>query len=152
MAQSIIPDVVSEQILRCLGPDASALEAATSMTEHDISAIMIVADEDRLIGIVTERDITRRIVAAGRDPGETRLAEIMTENPETVAPSGSASYALRLMQARKCRHLPVVDEGRVVGVVSLRDLRTSIAAKTYSTDNGLATRLLAKSAKSAKSA
>jgi CBS domain-containing protein len=119
------------------------------MTEHDISAIMIVAADRTLVGIVTERDITRRIVAARLDPGQTRLAEIMTENPETVAPGDSASYALRLMQVRKCRHLPVIDEGRVVGLVSLRDLRTSLAAKTYSTDSGLAARILAKNAKTA---
>lgn len=149
MALSIIPDVVKDQILRCLGVDATALEAALQMTEHDISAIMIVAADDALIGIVTERDITRRIVADQMDAKRTRLDEIMTENPETVAPGDSAPYALMLMQARKCRHLPVVDEGRVVGVVSMRDLRTSIAAKTYGGDAKVVARLLAKKTKTA---
>ena len=149
MALTIIPDVVRDQTLRCLGVEATALEAALQMTEHDISAIMIVAADDALVGIVTERDITRRIVADRLDAKRTRLAEIMTKNPETVAPGDSALYALRLMQVRKCRHLPVLDEGRVVGVVSMRDLRTSIAAKTYGGDSDLVARLLAKNAKSA---
>ncbi len=149
MPLTIIPDVINDQTLRCLGAEATALDAARKMAEYDISAIMVVADKDNLVGIVTERDITRRIVADGSDAGETLLGQIMTKDPETVAPGDSARYALRLMQAVKCRHLPVVEDGRVMGVVSMRDLRTSIAVKTYAGDKDLVTRILAKSGESA---
>ena len=78
MTDSIIPDVVRDQTIQALGPDASAREAATLMLECDISAVLVNDEAGRLVGIVTERDLARRIVADGRDSETTRLAEVMT--------------------------------------------------------------------------
>lgn len=123
MQARIIPDVVDGQIIHGLPATATALEAANRMVEHHIAAILVLDGQGHLQGIVTERDITRRIVSAGRDPRATPLGEIMTPRPDTLAPDDTARDALELMRIRGIRHLPVVDdEGRVMGMVSVRDL------------------------------
>jgi len=128
MQRRIIPDVVKRQTISSLKTENTAYEAATMMVKANIGAVVILDGKDRLIGIVTERDMTRRIVAKGLDPKQTRLADIMTKNPDTLAPDDSAVDALELMQARNYRHLPVVEGGKCVGMVSVRDLYS--AAKT----------------------
>ncbi len=125
MSRRIIPDVVDGQTIQALAPDASAREAAQAMVANDISAVLINDAAGRLIGIVTERDLARRVVAAGLDGAATRLEEVMTASPECIAPDETPERALRLMQVRRYRHLPVAVEGRAVGIVSLRDLRTA---------------------------
>ena len=92
------------------------------MRFFSIGAIVIVDERTRIIGIVTERDITQRVVADRRDPAQVTLGEIMTKNPDTVPPDATALDALDLMRVRGYRHLPVVDGGRLVGIVSVRDL------------------------------
>jgi len=118
----IIPDVVREQRICAMRGDGRVDEAARRMRYFNIGAIVIVDDNRRLIGIVTERDITRKVVAEGRDPAAVSLGEIMTANPDTLAPDQTARDALDLMRVRGYRHLPVVDNGRLIGIVSVRDL------------------------------
>ena len=77
---------------------------------------------ERLVGIITERDMTSRVVAAGLNPETTSCVEIMTGNPDTLSPDDTASDALAMMRERNYRHLPVVKGERVVGMVSVRDL------------------------------
>ena len=127
MGPKIIPDVVSEQTIRALTAEDTARDAAKMMVEVNISAVLVVVDGDCLVGIVTERDLSRRVVATDRRASETKLGEIMTADPVTVSPDDSAVEAMAEMDRLKIRHLPVVDEGRVVGVVSIRDLRSSIS-------------------------
>jgi CBS domain-containing protein len=76
-----------------------------------------------LVGIFTGRDAISRVLAEGKDPAATTLAEVMTPGPDTMTPRHTAIEALRLMQDARCRHLPIVDEGRVVGIVSRGDFR-----------------------------
>jgi CBS domain-containing protein len=78
-------------------------------------------NKDVLEGIFTERDMVNRVVADGLDPDMTPLSKVMTANPDTIGASASALDALKAMNDRSYRHLPVVDEGRIVGVVSTRD-------------------------------
>ncbi len=118
----IIPDVVRERRVCAMRPDGRVDEAARRMQYFNIGAIVIVDDRGRLTGIVTERDITRRVVADARDPAKTLLGDIMTQNPDTLAPHDTAYNALDLMRLRGYRHLPVVDGDRLVGIVSVRDL------------------------------
>ena len=80
----------------------------------------------RLAGIVTERDITNKVVAEGREPLSTKLGDIMTPDPITVAPQDSPLQALQMMQFYHVRHLLVLDDGQVVGIVSMRDLRANL--------------------------
>ena len=76
--------------------------------------------------IITERDLTRRVVAKDLDPKKTPIIDIMTANPDTLSPDDSAGDALELMQSRHFRHLPVVEDGKCVGMVSIRDLYTAV--------------------------
>jgi CBS domain-containing protein len=122
MKRKIIPGVIDgEQALCCLAPDATAFEAATLMRERRVGAVMVV-EGGRLKGIVTERDLVFRLLADGRDPRSTKLAEIMTADPETLTPHEVALAALDKMRVGRYRHLPVVDGDQIAGMVSIRDL------------------------------
>lgn len=125
----IIPDVVSAQSIKSLRPHQSAAEAGQLMIEFDISAVIVVDDGEQLLGIVTERDLSRRVVAADRQGSQVTVAEIMTENPAFLRPEDSAAQAMNTMQEMKIRHLPVVEDERVVGIVSIRDLRDSLSRR-----------------------
>lgn len=98
----------------------TVVEAARTMKQHNIGALLVV-DHTRLIGIFTERDALFRLLAEGRDPHATRLADVMTAQPQTIHPDEPFVRALRVMHEGKFRHLPVVEFGRPLGVVSVRD-------------------------------
>ena len=121
MNRTIVPNVISDQTLHTVTKDASVLDAAKTMAEHKIAATMVLED-GKLIGIITERDMTTRVIAAGRDPASTKISDVMTANPDTLRPDDPAIDALTMMRERKYRHLPVVDGDTVVGMVSIRDL------------------------------
>jgi len=98
----------------------SVLDAARSMKEHNIGALMVV-DGSRLVGIFTERDALFRVVAEGRNPQTTQLADVMTAQPSTIHPDAPFLEALRTMHRGRFRHLPVVEYDRPLGMVSVRD-------------------------------
>jgi len=126
MQLHIIPDIVYDQKLCVMSKQNTAREAAKQMAENDIAAIVVTGDGGKLLGIVTERDLTRRVIAGNRDADKVTVGEIMTGDPDTLAPGDSALDALELMGTRKYRHLPVVDDGRIVGMVSIRDLYAAV--------------------------
>ncbi len=122
MLRKIVPDVIGKQKLVIVGADTTVRDAVKLMATHNIGAVMI-GDGNSLQGIFTERDLAFKVVAAGRDPDKTRLAEVMTRDPDTLRPEDSAHDALQRMSQRRYRHLPVVDDtGRIVGMVSIRDI------------------------------
>ncbi len=133
MQRKIMPDIIKQQVISSLKPDNTVIEAATLMTSANVAAIVVLDDGGVLIGIVTERDLTRRVIAKKLDPKETPISEVMSENPDTLAPDDSAGDALELMQSRHFRHLPVVEDGKCIGMVSLRDLY--MAAQTTLEEN-----------------
>jgi CBS domain-containing protein len=94
-------------------------DAAAMMRDGRVGAVLVVED-GRLVGIFTERDAVYRVMAAGRDPRATPLAEVMTRDPLTVSPEESFGWALLLMHENGFRHAPVVVEGRPIGVISAR--------------------------------
>jgi CBS domain-containing protein len=118
----IIPDVLTNPTVCPVSVTATVELAARKMTKHEVSAVAVVDDAERLCGILTERDVIRRVVAAGLDARETGIEDVMTRNPDTLAPGDSALDALELMRIRNLGNLPVVEDGRVVGVVSVTDL------------------------------
>lgn len=127
MDRKIIPGIVSEQDVATLSPEASVMDAARLMTEKHIAAVIVVDTDGRMIGIMTERDITQRVVAKDKAPSTTVVADVMTGNPDTLQAEDRASDALELMQVRGYRHLPVVDDqGKCLAVVSVRDLYASV--------------------------
>ena len=95
-------------------------EAAKLMALKNVGAIMVVED-NRLVGIFTERDVVFRVVARGLDAQTTPLAEVMTREPLTVSPEKAFGYALVVMQENGFRHLPVVEDGKPVGMISSRN-------------------------------
>jgi CBS domain-containing protein len=101
--------------------DASVLEAARQMRDVGIGDV-IVLENDRIFGILTDRDIVVRVVAEERDPEETRLAEVCSRELTTLSPDDSIDRAIEMMRAKAIRRVPVVQNGRPVGVVSLGDL------------------------------
>ncbi|MEL6445297.1 MAG: CBS domain-containing protein [Bacteroidota bacterium] len=101
-------------------PTASALTAASTMASHNVGATLVL-DEGTLVGIFTERDVARRVVVPGLDPGSTTVAEVMTPDVVVVQADTSHQEVLRLMQQGHFRHVPVADGEKLVGVVSIRD-------------------------------
>lgn len=116
-------DLVRDQNPVMVPPTASVKEAAQRMRERRVGAVLVAEGEAKLVGIFTGRDAVARVLAEGRDPAQTTLAEVMTANPETMTPRHTAIEALRLMQDLRCRHLPIVHEGRIAGIVSRGDFR-----------------------------
>jgi len=104
-----------------IAPDASVLEAIQLMSERGIGAVLVM-NGDALVGIVSERDYTRKVVLQGRASKDTRVEEIMTSDVITATPELTLEQAMRLVTERRIRHLPVTREGRVVGVVSIGDM------------------------------
>jgi CBS domain-containing protein len=114
-------DIVRRQDPVTLPPHATVKEACRHMRERRVGAVLVTEGDRRLVGIFTGRDAVHRVLAEGRSAARTRLAEVMTPDPKTMPPHKSAIDALRLMQDARIRHLPVIDEGRVVGIVSRFD-------------------------------
>lgn len=100
-------------------PKTVVSKAAKLMAARNVGAILIVEDH-RLVGILTERDVLFRVVAPGLDARVTRLADVMTRTPHTVAPDKPFGYALLVMHENGFRHLPVVEGGKIIGIVSSR--------------------------------
>lgn len=100
-------------------PGTSVARASKLMASKNVGAVMVV-EAKRLVGIFTERDAVFRVIAEGRDPRATRIDEVMTPNPRTVAPEETFGHALMLMHEGGFRHVPVVKNGEPVGIVSSR--------------------------------
>jgi CBS domain-containing protein len=112
-------DIMQRHVVAVRADDTFA-EAARVLREHHISSV-IVQDGDRPSGIVTERDVVNA-VAEGLDPGSTKVSERMTRELTTIEPKTDIADAARVMAERRIRHLPVVDRGELVGIISIRDL------------------------------
>jgi CBS domain-containing protein len=110
-----------------VSPQQSVLEAIKILASEDVGAA-IVMSADQLAGILSERDYTRKVVLKGRAAESTRVEEIMTRNVVVVTPRARARDCMALMTENNIRHLPVVDNGRVVGMVSIRDIVGDIIA------------------------
>ena len=120
MPQRPIREIIENQQPITASAGISVAEAAALMREHKIGAILVVQGA-KLKGIFTERDALFRVMAAGRDPKATKLSEVMTPNPRTIAPDRPFGHALHLMYEGEFRHVPVVENGRPLGMVSARD-------------------------------
>ena len=107
-----------------LGPDATLGEAATLMKQEDCGSIPIVQD-GRLVGIVTDRDIVIRAIAAGKEPRTTRVSDVMSADPVTVRSDADAKEAEQLMAERQIRRLPVSDDGTLAGMLVIGQLARS---------------------------
>ena len=119
MAQ--VYDLVKDRRVYSIDADQSVLEAARFMMEHNIGALPVLRSGE-LVGIFSERDIMNRVVAAGRTPGTTRIAEVMTANPRSVGSDETVENCLFLMREFGFRHVLICDNKQVKGLISLRDV------------------------------
>lgn len=130
--------VFVEQILRKKGgafwsvaPDAMVIDALKLMAEKNVGALLVLG-AGRLAGIISERDYARRVILKGKSSLQTPVREIMTQVVVTVRPENTVEECMGLMTEKRIRHLPVVVEGQVVGVISIGDVvKASLAAKDF---------------------
>ncbi len=108
-----------------LSPDDSVYQALEMLAECNVGALMVL-QADKLVGIFSERDYTRKIALAGLSSKDTKVRDIMTSQVLTVTPKTSTDDCMALMSQKKIRHLPVVDGAKVLGMVSIRDLMDDI--------------------------
>lgn len=120
MSHRPIREVIQDREVVTADSTASVADAARLMAEQKIGA-MIVCEENRLVGVFTERDALYRVIASGRDPERTPLAEVMTRHPQTISPDKPLGHALHLMYEGGFRHVPVVERDRPIGMVTSRD-------------------------------
>ena len=130
MARRLVSDLMSG-IVHSLPGSATVLEAARLMSERGIGAVLIVED-GRLTGIFSERDALSRVLAAGLAPADTPLSDVMTADPRAAIPQMEAVAALLAMRDGGFRHLPVVEDGEVKGIISMRDF---IGAEFHEVDS-----------------
>ncbi len=114
-----IKSVMDRNKVLTASPQTSVLDAATQMEHKQVSAVLVV-EEDKLVGIFTERDAVFRVIARGLNVQTTPLGEVMTPSPVTVDPEKSFGYALLMMHENGFRHVPVVVDGKPIGIVSAR--------------------------------
>lgn len=108
-----------------VGPSITVFEALQLLAEHEVGA-MVVMDQGRLVGVISERDYTRKVALQGRNSKETTVADIMTREVITVAPGTGTRACMTLMRQKNIRHLPVVDGSVVLGMISIRDILNDI--------------------------
>jgi CBS domain-containing protein len=116
-----ICDLIKDQNTYQAELGQTVLETVQAMVERNIGAVPVLHN-GKLVGIFSERDLMKRVVAEGRDPRTTCMAEVMTDDPLTISTSESIENCLTLMRRHNFRHLPVCHDGHMVGMVSLRDI------------------------------
>lgn len=119
-------------------PEVSVYDALQLLAKYEVGALMVMSG-DRLVGVFSERDYTRKVALQGRNSKETRVAEIMTSNVLTVKPNTGTRACMALMSQHKIRHLPVVEGNAVIGMLSIRDLMDDIIAEHEQTIEQLTT-------------
>jgi CBS domain-containing protein len=120
MPNRSVRSIITNQTLLTASPETTVSEAAGLMKRSRVGAIMVV-ERGRLAGIFTERDALFRVIAEGRDPQATHLADVMTRDCQTIAPDKPLGHALHMMYEGGFRHVPVVENGTPLGMVSARD-------------------------------
>jgi CBS domain-containing protein len=110
----------------CIGENETVLDAARKLADLDVGAVPICGEDNRLKGMLTDRDIVVKVLAQGKDPGSTRAGELGEGKPVTIGADDSVDEALHTMKEHKVRRLPVIDGRDLIGVVSQADLARSI--------------------------
>ena len=118
-----------------IGPNATVIDAIRFMDEKNVGALPVV-DNGKLVGIVSERDYTRKVILKGRSSKDTPVSDIMTKQVLTVNPSNSVTECMQIMTDRRVRHLPVLDGSNLVGILSIGDVvNWLISAQKATIDN-----------------
>jgi CBS domain-containing protein len=121
-----------------VAPDLTVFEGLKRLAEYGVGAV-VVMDGDKLVGVFSERDYTRKVALQGKNSREMTIAEIMTREVVHVPPTAGTRVCMSLMSTKKIRHLPVVDSGKVLGMISIRDIMDDIIADHEQTISQLQT-------------
>ena len=113
---------IMTQSAECIGENDSILDAAKMMAKNDIGAMPICGEDNRLKGVVTDRDIVVKVIAEGRDPSQVRAGELGEGKPVTIGADDSVSLAIKTMADHQVRRLPVIDGHDLIGIVSIGDI------------------------------
>lgn len=116
------------RVVHAIGPNDTVYDAIRKMAEHNIGALLVL-EGDRVVGIVTERDYARKVVLADRSSKETPVSVIMTPQVLCVSPQQTTEECMAIMTENRVRHLPVMDKGRLIGLVSIGDLVKDIISE-----------------------
>lgn len=116
-------EIMTKEVIR-IHPEESAAVAARMLSRYNIGMLPVCGGDGRLWGVVTDRDLVTRCVAAGKQPGNTRVKDVMTTQLVTARPDTETGTAAQLMGREQIRRLPVVENGKLCGMVSLGDLAT----------------------------
>lgn len=111
--------------VHAVAPDATVLDALGVMAEHDVGAVLVM-DGEQLLGIFSERDYARKLVLKGLVSRDVQITQLMTPDPRTISPSNTVEEVMNLMTENRFRHLPVLEDGRLVGIVSIGDMVKSM--------------------------
>ena len=121
-----------------VAPDVMVFDGLKLLASYGVGA-MVVLEQGKLVGIFSERDYTRKVALQGKNSRETTIADIMTRNVITVSPTAGTRVCMSLMSTNKIRHLPVVEAGKVIGLISIRDIMDDIIADHEQTISHLQT-------------
>ena len=110
----------------CIGENESALDAAKKLAELDVGSMPICGEDDRLKGMLTDRDIVVKVLASDKDPASTKVSELAEGEVVTIGADDPIDEALRTMTEHKVRRLPVIDDQRLVGIISQADIATNL--------------------------
>jgi CBS domain-containing protein len=116
-----------------ISPDATVFDAIKLMADKNIGALVVFDTNQHLVGIITERDYTRKVMLKGRSSKDTPVNQVMTAAPVTVDPGMSVSECMEIMTREHVRHLPVLEEGKLMGIISIGDLVKWIIAAQATT-------------------
>ena len=116
-----IRDIMTDRVVR-IHPEESVSVAARSLTIHNIGMLPVCGNDGRVCGVVTDRDLVTRCIASGRNPAATPVRDVMSANVVSAVSAMTTEEAARLMGSRQIRRLPVVENGKLCGMVSLGDL------------------------------
>lgn len=134
--RQILDSKKSSQIIS-VGPDSTVFDALQLMAGKDVSAVLVLENE-RLVGIFTERDYARKLILQGRNSKETRIGDLMTQNLLTVSPSQTVEGIMAIMTENRFRHLPVVERGNLIGIVTIGDAVKAVMDQQQQTIQQLA--------------
>lgn len=125
-------------LVHSIGPTASVLDALETMARHDVGALVVLEDGE-VVGIVSERDYARKVILKGRFSKDTPVSEIMSREVVSVTSTETVDDCMERMTHRRCRHLPVIENGQLAGIVSIGDIVRAIIEEQQSTIDELQT-------------
>ena len=112
--------------VQTIGPDATVYEALEKMAEHDVGALVVLDESGNVVGLMSERDYARKVILVGRASRDMKVREIMTPEPQTVTSEQNVQACMEAMTDRRFRHLPVVENGQLAGIISIGDVVKTI--------------------------